>query len=213
MAAHYIREVRTLQPEGPYLLGGFCLGGLVAFEMSQQLQAQDQKVTLLVMLDPTPPPELNSWGPLPPDSEKNTSYYVSRLIYHLQHSQLAQVLVEKVKSWITSMCSLEYRRLSPVLEAHARAVISYRPQVYPGRITLFQSSEFAYVKFPDCQHKWSELAVGGIDYQVVPGIHKTMLQDPCVQIWAERVKVCLDAAQKDVLESGCVVSMMSRKQK
>lgn len=54
MAAHYIREIRTLQPEGPYLLGGASFGGLVAFEMAQQLQAQGQQVALLALMDPYP---------------------------------------------------------------------------------------------------------------------------------------------------------------
>jgi amino acid adenylation domain-containing protein len=55
MAAHYIKEIRTLQPEGPYLLGGLSFGGMVAFEMAQQLRAQNQKVALLVFFDTVGP--------------------------------------------------------------------------------------------------------------------------------------------------------------
>ncbi|NJN99267.1 MAG: hypothetical protein HC875_36825 [Anaerolineales bacterium] len=56
LAAHYLTEIRSVQPEGPYLLGGVCWGGLVAFEMAQQLQAQGQQVALLVLIEPVPPP-------------------------------------------------------------------------------------------------------------------------------------------------------------
>jgi acyl carrier protein len=49
MAADYIKEIRSLQPEGPYLLAGMCLGGMIAFEMAQRLQAQGQKTTLIAM--------------------------------------------------------------------------------------------------------------------------------------------------------------------
>ncbi|HAJ64533.1 MAG TPA: non-ribosomal peptide synthetase, partial [Cyanobacteria bacterium UBA8543] len=51
MAAYYIKEIRTLQPEGPYFLAGYSFGGLVAFEMAQQLHAQGQKVALLALCD------------------------------------------------------------------------------------------------------------------------------------------------------------------
>jgi hypothetical protein len=51
IAASYIREVRAVQPEGPYFLGCFCFGGVVAFEMAQQLRAQGQDVALLALLD------------------------------------------------------------------------------------------------------------------------------------------------------------------
>src|SRR5262249_51944785 len=55
MAADYINEIQALQPRGPYLLGGFSFGGMVAFEMAHQLLKQGQQVSLLVLLDPTPP--------------------------------------------------------------------------------------------------------------------------------------------------------------
>jgi len=51
MATDYLKLIRTVQPEGPYLLGGFCNGGLVAFEMARQLGARGQEVDLLVLID------------------------------------------------------------------------------------------------------------------------------------------------------------------
>ena len=52
MAAEYLKSLRTVQPEGPYLLGGFCGGGIIAFEMAQQLRDQGQEVDLLVLIEP-----------------------------------------------------------------------------------------------------------------------------------------------------------------
>ncbi|MGB7949035.1 MAG: amino acid adenylation domain-containing protein, partial [Candidatus Binatia bacterium] len=51
MASRYVREIQLLQPEGPYFLGGHCFGGLIAFEMAQQLHAQGQTVALLALMD------------------------------------------------------------------------------------------------------------------------------------------------------------------
>src|SRR6185503_2382423 len=54
MAAHYLEAIRSVQPDGPYLLGGWSMGGVVAYEMAQQLAAQGQQVSLLALLDARP---------------------------------------------------------------------------------------------------------------------------------------------------------------
>ncbi len=55
IAAAHLKSLRAVQPEGAYLLGGYCNGGLVAYEMARQLQAQGQTVDLLVLIDPDAP--------------------------------------------------------------------------------------------------------------------------------------------------------------
>ena len=55
MAADYLKQIRGVQPQGPYLIGGFSFGGLVAYEMAQQLRQSGQDVGLLVLIDPSPP--------------------------------------------------------------------------------------------------------------------------------------------------------------
>jgi len=54
MAATNIQLLRTVQPQGPYLLGGFCNGGLIVYEMARQLHTQGESVDLLLLIDPTP---------------------------------------------------------------------------------------------------------------------------------------------------------------
>ena len=51
MAAHYLQELRTVQPHGPYYLGGLSFGGWVAYEMAQQLRADGEQVGLLALID------------------------------------------------------------------------------------------------------------------------------------------------------------------
>ena len=55
IAAAHLKSLRAVQPEGPYLLGGYCNGGLLAYEMARQLHAQGQAVDLLVLIDPDSP--------------------------------------------------------------------------------------------------------------------------------------------------------------
>ncbi len=52
IAAFHLKSLRSVQPAGPYLLGGFCNGGLLAYEMARQLHTQGQRVDLLVLMDP-----------------------------------------------------------------------------------------------------------------------------------------------------------------
>src|SRR5439155_4504057 len=74
MAAHYLEEIRSLQPEGPYLLGGYCMGGTIAFEMAQQLHAEGQQVGLLALFD------TYNWSKLPtlPTSLPYQVYFLVR---------------------------------------------------------------------------------------------------------------------------------------
>ncbi len=52
LAAEYIEALRSVQAQGLYLLGGFCNGGLIAYEMARQLRSQGHQVELLVLIDP-----------------------------------------------------------------------------------------------------------------------------------------------------------------
>ncbi len=56
MAKAQLKEIRTIQKHGPYILGGFCADGVIAFEMAQQLRACGERVDLLVLLDTDPAP-------------------------------------------------------------------------------------------------------------------------------------------------------------
>ena len=58
MAAHCIKEIKTIQPNGPYFIGGHCFGGTVAFEIAQQLYAQGEEIALLALVDAYAPKSL-----------------------------------------------------------------------------------------------------------------------------------------------------------
>ena len=55
MAAQYVADLRAFQPQGPYFLGGYCFGGIVAYEMAQQLRAHGQSVAFLGLINAGPP--------------------------------------------------------------------------------------------------------------------------------------------------------------
>jgi amino acid adenylation domain-containing protein len=78
IAAHHLKEIYAVQPRGPYYLGGYCFGGMVAFEMARQLKKQGQKIGLLFLLDLATIKNckflLNQYRPLAEPSEKIESF-------------------------------------------------------------------------------------------------------------------------------------------
>jgi aspartate racemase len=205
MAAHGIAEVRRICPEGPYALGGGCIGGRVAFEMAQQLHAQGHEVSLLALFDT---PAMRRFG-LSPSALKGQNGFAKRANLHVEHlSQLNmqarfQYVLNKAKQRVTrSLWKIGYawyrrqRRplphlLQDVMAINGQAVRRYVPQIYPGRITYFWARETP----PDSSHGfregWDKLAGGGFDFHEVPGDRDTMIREPHVQVLAEKLRVCL----------------------
>jgi len=198
MATRYIKEIKTVQPEGPYLLGGMCVGNSVAFEMAQQLEAQEQRVVLLVWMGSAVPP--GGPSPRPPRP------YLSRFIQHLRSGRLLSVLWGHTISLIKELEIRVWRRkfeksiadtpLLDVLYANRTAKESYKPQTYSGRVIIVLPQEGgvnpAKVRLDP---KWARLVAGGVDCYAVPGSHHTMLAEPNVRVLAERLKLCLETVQ------------------
>jgi thioesterase domain-containing protein/acyl carrier protein len=191
LAAHYIDEIRTVQPEGPYLLGGVCSGGVVAFEMAQQLQAQDQKIALLALVEPSPPsvPGLGAYFKL------GTSI-LRRVVQRFDHH--SRGFSQPTEQWGV------YARLKVKLVANMWAVVNYAPQIYPGWIALFLGDESLEDSSTNPQLGWRDLAAGGAEIHAVPGNHATITRTydaipdaSQVQALAEALKVCIDGVLTD----------------
>lgn len=213
MAAHYIKEIRSVQPEGPYFLGGFSMGGMVAFEMAQQLLSQGQKVALLALLDTF----LKHRPKYFPEREHESVHpVIAKLGYQL--NELIRVghrkYVAKGKRYIQGRLKKRLRNTShkfqppkPDMESPVNLAISetrktliqtekdYVPKVYPGRITLFWGSEVFLRPHQDWRLGWSEFAAEGMEVYVVPGDHSSMRDEPYVAVLAEKLKACIERAR------------------
>ncbi|UCE20079.1 MAG: amino acid adenylation domain-containing protein [Gemmatimonadota bacterium] len=186
MAAHYIKEIRNIQSEGPYLLGGICFGGIVAFEMACRLHEQNDSVAFLALLDSSQPPPLISLR----------DYVPRLLLHHLPRGQLTYCLKkdlrEKGTKWKWKLSrSHGGRRFYRVWNVHETARRAYVPRPYPGRITLFESREFR-IRFPDYEARWSALTEEGLDCHTIACDHGDFLHEPYVRIVAEKLKNCLE---------------------
>ena len=216
MAAHYIKEMRTVQPEGPYLLGGRSLGGTVAFEMACQLEAQNQEVALLALLDTDP----MGYHKLLPESSSEfhkfnrflkrgkghlnnlASLSTSERVAYFQGK--ARYVPGKIKNKLWQALYKLYCKsgrelpsfLQSVQEFNFMAVMNYVPKVYSGKVTLFWASEDLRGSY-DVQAGWRFLAEGGVETHNIPGNHLDIVKEPYVQTLAEKLRTCIEKIQSD----------------
>jgi amino acid adenylation domain-containing protein len=207
MAARYIQEIRSLQPEGPYFLGGWSLGGVVAFEMAHQLQGLGKQVALLALIDSYSPTNDHDISRLENDSELTGMFlrdFRGRLGKEMTESYddlkgkdldwLLQYLFSEAKSLgvlppdagIEEIC-----RLLDVFKANMHALKSYRPKPYSDRITLFRAETSSRNLLADNTSGWGDLTDCPIEVHLVPGSHYTMVARPNVEILAEKLGICL----------------------
>ena len=217
MAAWYIQNLHTVQPTGPYLLGGWSMGGVVAFEMAQQLHAQGQRVALLALLDgriPTPDetfPEEDAEAILLVERYFGISFGPMESLAGLpKDEQLAFVLEQAMSAGLVpaELDVSQARSFVEHLRSDLRATQNYGLHLYPGRVTLFKASDTLAGTSPDPTLGWSEWASGGVEVHVVPGNHANLIYEPHVEVLAQKLTACLNQAQSvEAAENGAAVKI------
>lgn len=217
MAAHYIKEMEEVQPEGPYLIGGRSSGGTIAFEMACQLTAQGQDVALVALLDTYPA----GYFKLLPDSgslsrragrvRKKYAMHLSNL-NGLNWKARGGYILNKLRYAPEKARHKLYRRgykiykrigrpLPPALknieEITFAAVKDYEPQIYSGDVALFLASDLTADY--DLHDGWRELVQGRIDTHEISGNHINIIKEPHVRGLAESLLRALDKAQPESL--------------
>jgi thioesterase domain-containing protein len=190
MAAHYIEEIKSVQPQGPYLLGGRCFGSSVAFEIAQQLCAQGEDVALLAIIGDNFIPAWARKGIKDSNSAFSLAHSFQRTIYYLRHSSLGDVF-RTAMSEINIRVNPYLKGTKRILKAQLLARANYIRKPYPGRVTLFasrrSSSRPAYSKLT-----LAGLAEGGVDLQIVPRVYDRLLDEPHVQVVAANLMACIN---------------------
>ncbi|MBW4508480.1 MAG: amino acid adenylation domain-containing protein [Scytonematopsis contorta HA4267-MV1] len=180
IAAHYIEAMQTVQPQGPYRLGGWSFGGLVAFEMAQQLHAQGQQVSLLALLDTSA--VMDSEESQEQDEQEYNAFLEELLVS--DNSSILGLPPELDKA--------QTQRLVNIFKSHILAGNSYQTQPYQGKVTLFLAEEGLAVESEEATLGWKNLASEGVDIHWIPGDHLTLVSKPNVEILAQKLRLCLD---------------------
>jgi hypothetical protein len=208
IAAAHTQSIRAMQPEGPYLLGGFCSGAYLAYEVAKQLEEQEQKVELLVLIAPS-----------------DITYY---------HKQIRQVISIMGLLFHTSQSKqlTLFLRMRHLLRAIYRKILSPNsPKIkdFPQLLTLdsrldkpFPPVEALYKDFPGLftwlaaeltpkyvpenvafiwaaenlsyRSRWSLLEQGR-NSPVLPGHYMTFLNEN-IHLFAEQLKIYIDKVQE-----------------
>ena len=196
MASYYIEKLIEIQPEGPYLLGGWCLGGTVAFEMAQQLSKKGKKVDLLAVFD--------AIGLKPKDKKLKCMYNLSRINGFLLsgpkrwigyvRGKLKSKLNDEMVDIINNDNSFKdigiFKNRSVVRINNMNAAIAYRSEFYNGEVTVFIAEEQHPAIMPHPQLSWTTLAEK-ITVISTPGKHETLLKPPNVKKLAENLNALL----------------------
>lgn len=211
MASLYVEAIKSVQLKGPYQIGGWSFGGVVAYEVAQQLQQQGDEVSLLAILD--------SYVPIILDKTKkiDNKYLVGVLsrvfggmfgkdnlvvpeeIVNLSIEEQLDYIIDKAriaKIFPPGVERQNNRRILDVLVGTLKATYSYQRQPYPGKVTVFRA-QAKHIMAPDPTMVWVELFsildANEVEVCDVPGNHYSFVLEPYVQVLAERLKDKIDS--------------------
>jgi aspartate racemase len=212
IAAHYIREIQKVQPDGPYHICGYSFGGSVAYEMACQLEQQGHKVGLLAVIDHATP---------------KSGYYTAKLslrlfigiVQNLPY-RIADIFIQRPDQFIARLkrkVGLFLKRMTEgrlsnsdltaeeliddaaKLQAPTRAVIranhlalsQYQPQKYTGTLTLLRARGGRLLVNHDPWMGWKQFA-REVQVKIIPGSHLNLFRPKHVMELAWQIQKCLD---------------------
>jgi phthiocerol/phenolphthiocerol synthesis type-I polyketide synthase E len=211
MAALYVKAIRRQQPHGPYLLGGYCGGGLIAFEIAQQLGSDGEEVALLALLDTM------NFSKIPPFSVwSRADYSCERVWFHAANfmrldfkgktsffREKIQVLRNRLPVWWgmllgkfeknSKASNSGSRILGNIWLANDLACQKYVPKPFAGVVTDFRPLK-QYRAFDKPDTKWDRLALQGQTVVVLPVYPAGMLLEPFVKHLAVALRKAIDGA-------------------
>jgi len=186
MAAQYLQDIRSVQPQDPYFIGGYSFGGLFAYEMARQLTARGEQVAFLALFDTAP-------GNVKPQTASLLKSF-ARPTPKFLFSDLPRGLYKGVRRRVRAL--RVPRSLKNVFFANTRAAEQYALKPYDGKITLFRATEKSLRAASNPYAAWKNLALGGLEFQDISGDHYGVLVEPQVATFAERLKGCIDEAAR-----------------
>ena len=220
MATYYLWEVRSIQPHGPYYFGGFSFGGYVALEMALQLKQQGEEVALLAIFDTPAPGEEDGvsvsqqsirFGKLLLKYGHRFLYYklmnrlelyrrISHDVFQKVRNQISNVLEQNLllKTEIrqpTRLTSLQQQNWTRSVEINEGASFAYNPDIYPGKITLFQAGYS--VNTADLPKGWERFAGMGLETIEIPGDHASIFNKANAVVLARELNKCIEKTLLD----------------
>jgi len=224
LASYHVGVLRAFQPRGPYLLGGFCNGGVIAYEMARQLQAEGQQVDRLVIVDAAATttryalldrPVEAIGRPVGWDARRRASvslglhYHVARWYDALRLDRRDQVSLalqtgRRAARRVRAVAARRDGAAAATLEARGRALLKdywmarrrYTPRPYDGDVVLLWPAAHKTAHGADATQGWAAV-VRRVDVRTIPGTHETCTTKH-IGALADCLRACLDEADTDL---------------
>lgn len=186
MAACYVEELSAMDLQGPLILGGWSMGGIIAFEMARQLNERGREVAHVVLIDSPVP----TGTAAVPDEEDLIVRFVSDLARlagtEVPLPALSGRLVEEVIAIAAESARAhgalppdtsldDFRRLFSTFRANVLAESRFAPAPYGGAVLLLQGSDNSKAALEESARGWRTLAQGPFRFGLVPGDHYSLL--------------------------------------
>jgi thioesterase domain-containing protein/acyl carrier protein len=218
VAATYVEELLAAQSQEPFLLVGYSFGALIALEMARQLTAKGHQVVLAVTDENLPDPDGKSWWSVRPIwrvardfphwlrydfLRRRPRHHYARFLRLMRRAKrkLAKVLgrlpaksrEEEIADlfWVFAMPE----SLRAFFAANFRMTSDYRPQTYPGAITVFRARSQPFLALHEPDLGWGKIAGGGVTVRVIPGTHDSILTHPHVKVLARELEAVLSGSK------------------
>jgi amino acid adenylation domain-containing protein/non-ribosomal peptide synthase protein (TIGR01720 family) len=210
MAAYYIDSLRAVQPEGPYIFGGWSFGGVVAYEMAMQLMQRGEEVPLLILLDTVAPAFIQQIKGVEDDAailatlahEMGLPVTDSDLRPLRPEEQLDFVTEQMEKAYLIFDDSRAYlKRQLAISKARIRVMNNYHPKLYSGRIVFFSAGEMhgeaeatqlVSELTADPTRGFRKLCTGSLELYTVPGDHHQIARGASARLMAEMLQARIE---------------------
>lgn len=211
MAALYVKEIRRAQAHGPYYIGGYCMGGTLAYEVARQLKNEGEEIALLALFDTM------DWSQVKlPGAGGKLYHQWERIRFHVANffrldgdgkreffSEKVEALRNRLPVWRGMLMARfaqgraakgsQERALGAIWQANDQACLMYRPQPYGEVLTDFRPMK-QYRMFDQPGAKWERLAQGGARVVELPVYPAGMLVEPFVKHLATALRAAIDGA-------------------
>ena len=218
MAMQLVEDIREVQPDGPYFLGGFSLDGLIAVEIARLLREQGHQLGLVVLFETGFPGKRSAKTS---GGHRDGSGFVSEFSHRwkwLKHERwgarsfyLHEVFEKRIKlplkvqsiKVVYRFCQMIGRPVPQTFQDRGwvkkeavRSGSGYRRSEYPFPLTLFRAMDRNVPdKYPRPDMGWNEVVLGGVEVHEAPGGHRNILREPNIEATARELKDCLSRAQ------------------
>lgn len=174
MAGYYLSEIQKIQPKGPYYVGGYSMGGTLAFEIAHQCLRSGEEVAFLGLLD--------SWASFT-DHFQDKVFFEKKMRHHLEDTErkLKPFLGDHIDDWLAS----QWQRMQLLLQ--------YSPSILDCKITLFKAQTLLpeYIVIDDPYNHWQSYSQYPMDAFYVSGDHDTLFSVSNIASLSEKLLKCL----------------------